>query len=165
MSSCALVDQLAHLRKSSIDSIDNEKVFNDFKKYMHVHRNIEDDIKIRLRKINASGKKTLFLLCGSAGDGKSHMLSYLLNYDQENLLKNFRVHNDATESNGPQKTAIETLNEVLDDFSDENLNLPGQNMILAINLGVLNNFIDSEFSKRYSKLREYVLNQKKEIVR
>lgn len=159
MSSCALVDQLAHLRKSSIDSIDNEKVFNDFKKYMHVHRNIEDDIKIRLRKINASGKKTLFLLCGSAGDGKSHMLSYLLNYDQENLLKNFRVHNDATESNGPQKTAIETLNEVLDDFSDENLNLPGQNMILAINLGVLNNFIDSEFSKRYSKLREYVLNQ------
>lgn len=156
MGVCALVDELNRLRKSSGDSIDSDKKFDDFKKYMHIKRTVEDDLKEILRCVNASNKKTLVLLCGSAGDGKSHMLSYLKNFDEEHLLSGYRIHNDATESSSPNKTAIETLNEVLDEFSDQKIDLDGKNLILAINLGVLNNFIESEYGKRFSALRSYV---------
>lgn len=156
MGVCALVDELNRLRKSSGDSIDNDKNFDDFKKYMHIKRPVEDDLKDILRCVNASNRKTLVLICGSAGDGKSHMLSYLKNSDEEHLLSEYRIHNDATESSSPNKTAIETLNEVLDDFSDQNICADGKNLILAINLGVLNNFIESEYGKRFGKLRTYV---------
>lgn len=156
MGVCALVNELNRLRKSSGDSIDSDKSFDSFKNYMHIRRNVEDDLKIILRNTNESGRKTLVLLCGSAGDGKSHMLSYLKNSDSEHLLENFRIHNDATESSAPNKTAIDTLNEVLEDFSDAKINNPGTNLILAINLGVLNNFIESEYGQRFSVLRTYV---------
>lgn len=156
MGVCGLVDELNRLRKSSGDSIDSDKNFDDFKKYMHIKRPVEDDLKDILRCVNASNRKTLVLLCGSAGDGKSHMLSFLKNLDAEHLLSGYRIHNDATESSSPNKTAIETLNEVLDDFSDQNIDADGKNLILAINLGILNNFIESEYGKRFNKLRTYV---------
>lgn len=156
MGTCILVNELNRLRKSSSDSIDSEKQFDEFKQYMHVRRRAEDDLKEVLRRTNASSTKTLVLVCGSAGDGKSHILSYLKNYDPENLLSDFIIHNDATESSAPNKTAIQTLNEVLDEFSDDKLDGSGKNLILAINLGVLNNFIESEYGHRFSKLREYV---------
>lgn len=156
MGVCALVDELNRLRKSSSDSIDSDKSFDEFKRYMHIRRNVEDDLKTILRDVRTAGIKTLFLLCGSAGDGKSHILSYLKNCDEEHLLEGFRIHNDASESSSPSKTAIETLNDVLDGFSDQNLEKPGENMILAINLGVLNNFIESEFGGRFTELKDYV---------
>ena len=156
MGVCLLVDELKRLRKSSSDSIDSEKSFDEFKQYMHIRRNVEDDLKLLLREVRQSGRKTLVLLCGSAGDGKSHMLSYLKNSDEENLLEGFRIYNDATESSAPNKTAIETLSEVLDDFSDSRIESPGGSLILAINLGVLNNFIESEYGKEYSELKKYV---------
>ena len=156
MGVCGLVDQLNRLRKSSSDSIDNEKKFDIFKQYMHVNRDVESDLKEILRHVNASHQKTLVLLCGSAGDGKSHMLSYLKNSDEEKLLENFRIHNDATESSAPDKTAIETLSDVLNGFSDENIDMPGKNYILAINLGVLNNFIESSYGENFKKMRKYV---------
>lgn len=156
MGVCALVDELNRLRKSSGDSIDSDKNFDEFKQYMHIRRNVEDDLKNILRDINNTNRKTLVLLCGSAGDGKSHMLSYLKNYDSENLLEGFHIHNDATESSAPNKTAIDTLNEVLRDFSDDRIDCPGSNLILAINLGVLNNFIESEYGQQFTILRRYV---------
>lgn len=156
MGVCTLVDELNRLRKSSGDSIDSDKSFDAFKQYMHIRRNVEDDLKEILRDVIKSNRKTLVLLCGSAGDGKSHMLSYLKNSDEDHLLEGFRVHNDATESSAPNKTAIDTLNEVLGDFSDDEIENPGKNLILAINLGVLNNFIESEYGKRFTLLRKYV---------
>ena len=158
MGTCIFVSELNRLRKSSRDSIDNEKQFDKFKQYMHVHRRAEDDLKEVLRRTNSSQRKTLVLVCGSAGDGKSHMLSYLKNYDSDNLLANYIIHNDGTESSSPNKTAVQTLNEVLDDFSDEKLDRSGKNLILAINLGVLNNFIESEFGYRYTRLHEYIIS-------
>lgn len=158
MANCKFINELNRLRKSSNDSIDNVEKFDQFKSYMHVTRTAEDDLKKILRKINASGKKTLVLLCGSAGDGKSHLLSYLKNSDEEHLIDNYFVYNDATESSAPSKTAIETLNDFLFSYRDENLERSGQNVILAINLGVLSNFIESEYGKSFSSLRKYVEN-------
>lgn len=156
MGNCKFVDELNRLRKSSSDSIDGIGKFNDFKKYMHVSRSAEEDLIEILHKIETSGKKSLVLLCGSAGDGKSHLLSYLKN--DLRLLDNYVVYNDATESSAPSKTAIETLNEALQEFSDENLDLPGDNFILAINLGVLSNFVESSYGDSFKQLREYVIN-------
>ena len=158
MSGCNFISKLNRLRKSSSDSIDNVDSFDGFKEYMHVVRDAEKDLKAVLRQVNAGAKKTLVLLCGSAGDGKSHLLSYLKNSDTENLLGNYIIHNDATESNAPEKTAIDTLCEVLSGFKDENLDLPGKNIILAINLGVLSNFIESQYGEEFKALKQYVFN-------
>lgn len=158
MSECNFINQLNRLKKSSSDSIDNVDSFDPFKEYMHVIRDAEIDLKNILRNVNMSGKKTLILLCGSAGDGKSHLLSYLKNSDAERLLECFVIYNDATESNAPDKTAIDTLYEVLSDFKDENLYNPGQSIILAINLGVLSNFIESKYGEQFTALKKYVFD-------
>lgn len=155
MGNCELVNQLNRLRKSSSDSIDAISRFDDFKKYMHVSRRVEQDLIDILNKVNSGEKKTLVLLCGSAGDGKSHLLSFLKN--EEKLLDNYIVYNDATESSSPSKTATDTLAEALQDFTDENVDLPGKNFILAINLGVLSNFIESKYGNSFKKLHEYVI--------
>lgn len=156
MDNCNFTYVLNRLRKSSNESIDNTEKFDKFKEYMHVTRPAEEDLKEILRKVNASEMKTLVLLCGSAGDGKSHLLSYLKNSDKEDLLADYVIFNDATESSSPSKTAIETLNELLNDFRDTNLKISGKNVILAINLGVLSNFIESEFGDEFTVLRKYV---------
>lgn len=156
MENCKLVDELNRLRKSSRDSIDGIGDFGDFKKYMHILRNVEEELIEILHKIEVSGRKSLVLLCGSAGDGKSHLLSYLKN--DLKLLDNYVVYNDATESSAPSKTAIETLSEALQGFSDKNLDQPGKNFILAINLGVLSNFVESTYREAFKQLREYVIN-------
>lgn len=156
MGNCKFVNELNRLRKSSSDSIDNVESFDPFKAYMHVTRTAEEDLKDILRRVNESGKKTLVLLCGSAGDGKSHLLSYLKNSDEENLLDGYIIYNDATESNSPSKTAIETLNELLEPFKDVNVDETGSNVILAINLGVLSNFVESEYGESYWLLKTYV---------
>lgn len=156
MENCKLVDELNRLRKSSRDSIDGIGDFGDFKKYMHILRNVEEELIEILHKIEVSGRKSLVLLCGSAGDGKSHLLSYLKN--DLKLLDNYVVYNDATESSAPSKTAIETLSEALQGFSDKNLDQPGKNFILAINLGVLSNFVESTYGEAFKQLREYVIN-------
>lgn len=95
MENCKLVAELNRLRKSSRDSIDGIGDFGDFKKYMHISRNVEEELIEILHKIEVSGRKSLVLLCGSAGDGKSHLLSYLKN--DLKLLDNYVVYNDATE--------------------------------------------------------------------
>ena len=43
MGVCDFVDILNRLRKSSRDSIDNIEIFDNFKKYMHVTRRMEED--------------------------------------------------------------------------------------------------------------------------
>lgn len=158
MGSCKFTNELNRLRKSSSDSIDHVEKFDRLKEYMHVTRTAEKDLKDVLRRVNASGKKTLVLLCGSAGDGKSHLLSFLKNSDEERLIDDYVVYNDATESSSPSMTAIQTLNNLLDQFKDSRLEMPGQNVILAINLGVLSNFIESEYGDKYKILRNYVEN-------
>lgn len=45
------------------------------------------------------------------------------------------------------------------DFSDDNINNTNtKNLIIAINLGTLNNFLDSEFNSNYKELKKFVDN-------
>ena len=154
---CKFVEQLARLRKLSAESVDNTNAFDEFKEYIHVERPVERELRNLLRKLNKTPQKRLVLLCGSAGDGKSHLLSYLKNVDSEKLLEDYELYNDATESSAPNLTSIDTLAEKLQDYDDEHYLIDnGKKMILAINLGTLSNFIESEKGKRFSALKQYV---------
>lgn len=154
---CDFAKQLSKLRKSSAEAVDNTTVFDKFKKYLHIERPVEVELKSLLREVNKTDGKRLVLLCGSAGDGKSHLISYLRNVDSEKLLSEYVLYNDATESSAPNLTSIDTLAEKLKPFNDENYTLDdGFKMILAINLGTLNNFIESEKGKQFSALKKYV---------
>ena len=154
---CNFIAVLSKLRKLSMESVENTASFDDFKKYLHVLRPVEEELRSLLNRVNAVNKKTLILLCGSAGDGKSHLLSYLRNADSANLLNGFELYNDATESSAPLLTSIDTLAEKLVQFNDDNCHSDdGFKMILAINLGTLNNFIDSEKGAAFSELKKYV---------
>lgn len=154
---CNFISVLSKLRKLSMESVENTASFDAFKKYLHVLRPVESDLRNLLSKVNAVNKKTLVLLCGSAGDGKSHLISYLRNADDAHLLDSFELYNDATESSAPMLTSIDTLAEKLAPFNDENCSIDdGFKMILAINLGTLNNFIESEKGKNFSTLKKYV---------
>lgn len=157
--SCEFIKQLTKLRKLSLEAVDHTEKFDDFKRYMHVERAVELDLRCLLRDLNKSPHKRLVLLCGSAGDGKSHLLSYLKNSDEEQLLKNYEVYNDATESSAPNLTSIDTLAEKLQDYDDDHYLIDdGKKLILAINLGTLSNFIESDQGRHFSKLKDYVTN-------
>ena len=109
-----LIDTLKVLRGSSKEAVENINVFQPFKKYMHIKRNIQDELMNIIQQTNMSTHKQLILVCGSVGDGKSHILSYLKH--EMKVLEQFYLHNDATESISPDMTSIETLDKVLNEF-------------------------------------------------
>jgi DNA phosphorothioation-dependent restriction protein DptF len=153
-----LINELKRLKESSKEAVENLNSFSSFKEYMHVKRKVQDELFNLIEQSNKSSKSQLILVCGGVGDGKSHLISYFIKQHPQ-LMNNFKTHNDATESFEPQKTSIDTLNDVLEAFSDENLENSNEKFILAINLGALSNFIDSEYKDRFQKLREYVLQK------
>lgn len=154
---CELIVQLRKLRKSSVESVENTTAFDQFKEYLHVERQVEIELRKLLKEVSQKQDKCLILLCGSAGDGKSHLISYMKNFDSEGLLSEYETYNDATESSEPKLTSIDTLTQKLSAFDDEHYDSQdGKKMIVAINLGTLNNFIESDKGKSFSKLRKYV---------
>lgn len=155
--SCSFISVLRQLSNLSCDAVANVDSFGELKKYLHVRRSPENALRNLLSRIENVPHKQLVLLCGSAGDGKSHLLSHLKN--EEHILDNYIVINDATESDAPNRTAISTLAKKIAAFSDANINNGNiEKIILAINLGMLNNFIDSDEGKSFSLLRLYVEN-------
>jgi DNA phosphorothioation-dependent restriction protein DptF len=154
-----LVSIFKKCKQSSKEAVENLDLFSEFKEYMHVKRPVEEELENLIYKSKVSETSQLILVCGGVGDGKSHIISYLKKR-MHFLEESFYLHNDATESFEPQKTSIETLSEVLAGFSDEGLiKCKNEKVILAINLGALNNFIDSEEGKSFSRLKEYVLEK------
>ena len=155
---CPLVNELKRLKKSSSEAVDNDEEFSPFKMYMHIHRSLEDDLVNKIEQAKKRAGKSLILVCGNVGDGKSHVISYL-KHTRSDLLDGFIIHNDATESRSPNRDEKEELAMVLHNFRDDCIaNDSDDKIIVAINLGVLSNFIDSEKGKGrvFSKLAEYV---------
>lgn len=151
-----LLRELRRLKDSSQEAIENANQFSRFKKYLHVDRKIQLDLEKVLEANKDRSKGNLILLCGSVGDGKSHLLAYLKENKPE-LIHNYTIFNDATESFSPNKNAMETLEEVLRSFSDQNIESSEDKVILAINMGVLHNFITTEHKEyKYTKLKQFV---------
>lgn len=157
---CELVEELRKLKKSSLEAVDSEKEFSDFKQYMHIHRKVEDDLINTIEHAKNLPGKCLVLVCGNVGDGKSHLISYLKHHENH-YLDGFEIHNDATESFDRYKDEKQTLAEVLREFSDERLQEDGNcKKIVAINMGVLSNFLESEQGSDFTKLAQYVEDNK-----
>lgn len=153
-----LLGELSKLKDSSKEAVEDSNQLNDFKKYLHVERSIQKEFLNKLEEVAKLNSSHLVMLCGSVGDGKSHLLAYL-NTEYPELAKNFKIHNDATESFDPNKNAIDTLATVLNDFKDDNFENSNEKLILAINLGVLNNFMESDYaSKEYTKLKNILVD-------
>lgn len=151
-----LAEALQNLRESSRHAIAEGNSFNldDFGKYFHVEREIEEKLADKIKSCHDQNGAKLLLVCGNVGDGKSHILSHL-NKEVPNEIKKFKIHNDATEAHDPNSNSNETLNRVLKSFRDENIKETNEKLILAINLGTLNNFIEVHGNK-YQKLQNYV---------
>lgn len=154
-----LIQELSKLKESSKEAVEGLNTFSKFKTYMHVNRDVQDELQQIILEADKEESSQLILVCGSVGDGKSHIISYFKN-KYPDVMSNFTLHNDATESLEPNKTSMDTLNDVLDNFSDEKIGTSVEKLILAINLGTLNNFIDSEYGNRFTVLRKYVESKK-----
>lgn len=149
------VDSLDVLKISSKEAVENLDQFSDFKEYMHVKRTMQDQLIEMIKKASESNKSELIMICGSVGDGKSHLLSYIKHHYPE-MMASFKLYNDASESFDPKKTSMDTLSEELDVFSDAGLESGEvKKIIIAINLGTLNNFIESKYKERFKKLRGF----------
>ena len=154
-----LIQELSKLKESSKEAVEGLNTFSKFKTYMHVNRDVQDELQEIILEADKERKAQLVLVCGSVGDGKSHIISYFKN-KYPDIMSNFTLHNDATESLEPNKTSMDTLNDVLDNFSDEKIETSSEKLILAINLGTLNNFIDSEYGNRFTVSQKYVESKK-----
>ncbi|WP_368246141.1 DNA phosphorothioation-dependent restriction protein DptF [Clostridium paraputrificum] len=154
-----LIQEISKLKESSKEAVEALNKFSDFKKYMHITRDAQIELEGLILDAYEQTGSQLILVCGSVGDGKSHIISYFKNKYPEKMAS-FVLQNDATESLAPDKTSMDTLNEVLENFSDEKIDSSNEKCILAINLGTLNNFIDSEYGERFTILKKFVAEKK-----
>lgn len=144
-----LQEAFLHLSQHSVDSVQNGKSFTNWDEYMHVDRPIESTLLKKMNAIDIAGGG-IVLLVGSAGDGKSHLISRI---KQMSDWGDNSFYNDATASSSPKKTAIDTLKEALIEYKDENLYKTSKKLVLAINLGKLNALIDDEeFIAEYKEI-------------
>lgn len=152
--------ELQKLRESSKHAVANGASYNldEFREYLHIEREVESKLKERIVLCSKSDKAQLLLVCGNVGDGKSHILSYL-NKELSEEISQFKIHNDATESHNPNEKSNQTLLKLLSGFQDDKIEKCSDKIILAINLGTLNNFLD-EFSEKFGKLVDYVSKNK-----
>lgn len=153
---CQFVEAMEGLKSSSSLSVANDK-FSDFNKYMHIASKMDDRLRTVIRA-SVKRNKSLVLVCGNSGDGKSHLIANFISQGEIDT-EIFDIYIDATSSDKKGMRANEKLREKLDEFSDEKLN-NGRTyrLIVAINLGVLNDFIKN-YQNEYSALKEYVDEQ------
>lgn len=138
MDDTALIKVFKRLCQGSNQSVQNGIILDDFDRYMHVDRPIDNAVRKAMEDIRQEGGGILFLV-GSAGDGKSHMISTL-----KNEYNDFEFRNDASESPWPNVESIDALKIFLNNFKDATLHTTTSKMLVAINMGKLSAFIDDE---------------------
>ncbi|MBO3284810.1 DNA phosphorothioation-dependent restriction protein DptF [Paenibacillus sp. FSL M8-0228] len=152
-----LIRELKRLQESSKEAVESAGSFSYYKDYLHVKRGPQAQVEKMLeRKLDQQGSNLLFI-CGSVGDGKSHLLAYLRSHRPE-LIKEYTIINDATESYSPEMNAMETLVKALEGFKDQNLSTSIQKVILAINMGVLHNFVYDPNNAEFKGLASFIEN-------
>lgn len=155
-----LLEELKKLRESSKYAVAQGTYsnLNGFKKYLHIERDVEKKLRAIITNASENNKSQLLLVCGNVGDGKSHILSHL--HDElKDVISQFIIHNDATESHNPNESSNETLYKLLEGFKDERLKESKDKVILAINLGTLSKFIE-EYGNEFIILKEYINSSK-----
>ena len=147
MEDTALIKVFRRLSQGSKQSVQSGKELDAFDKYMHVDRPIDKVVRDAMNDIQQEGGGILFLV-GSAGDGKSHMISTL-----NKEYPDFMFKNDASESPWPTVDSIDALKIFLADFKDATLQSTTSKMLVAINMGKLSAFIDdAEVQASFSEI-------------
>ena len=136
MEDTTLVKTFRRLSQGSRQSVQSGSELDDFDEYMHVDRPIDKAVRKAMDEIRLAGGGIL-LLVGSAGDGKSHMISTL-----RKDYADFEFRNDASESPWPTIKSIDALKIFLANFKDASLYSTSSKMLVAINMGKLSGFID-----------------------
>ena len=155
-----LLKILKNLEVGSIESVENEN-FSELKRYLHVSRSIQKEFIEKAKQIYEKDSSHLIMICGSVGDGKSHLLAYL-NDEHPDIYKAFTVKEDGTASYDYDKNPVQTLVDMLSDFNDENIfdESNKTKFILGINLGTLNNFLESEYADKFKKFSDIIEDSK-----
>ncbi len=144
-----LLNQLKALCHGSQEAVQSGTHFSELDKYLHVNRPIDNEVCDHMDDILRVGGGIL-LLVGSAGDGKSHMISYLKSIEK---YKEFVFYNDATEGCSPQISAVETLKFALRDYRNTTLNETTSKTVLAVNIGKLQDLVENdEFREEFTEL-------------
>lgn len=138
MNDTALIKVFRRLCQGSKKSVQSGRELDDFDKYMHVDRPIDKAVRDVMDGIRRECGGIVFL-AGSAGDGKSHIISTL-----KKDYPDFEFKNDASESPWPTVDSIDALKIFLADFKDDTLHSTDTKMLVAINMGKLSAFIDDE---------------------
>lgn len=113
------------------------------KQYLYVATDVENAFKEKLGEIKPG---EIVFLCGSSGDGKSEILT---RYQQEYSEK-VTFHLDATHSFEPDRTAIDTLNDV---FEKQQINR--RPLVVGINIGMLANY-EREGSENHKEIKQAI---------
>ncbi len=151
MKDSPLVKIFRELGQGAKSSVQDGDALGTIDKYLHVKRPVDDILLQKMHEIDVAGGG-LVLLAGSAGDGKSHLISCI---KSEGSFRGFSYYNDATESYSPTVTATQTLEKGLSQFKDCNIDSTSAKMLLAINLGKLNEFIEADsVRKEYGELTD-----------
>jgi DNA phosphorothioation-dependent restriction protein DptF len=155
-----LINELQKLRESSKYAVaqGTHSNLNEFKRYLHIEREVEKKLKTIITSAFENNISQLILVCGNVGDGKSHILSHL-HEELKDVISQFIIHNDATESHNPNESSNETLYKLLEGFKDEKLKESKDKVILAINLGTLSKFIE-EYGNEFIILKDYINSSK-----
>ena len=147
MNTSEYLELIQTLSQGSLSSVQSGKDLSKLDQYLHIKRSIEDVLCEKMDSVNVENGG-IVLLVGSAGDGKSHLVSTIRSREE---YTDFCFYNDATESYSPTKTAVDTLKEVLIDYNDENINDTNKKLVLNINHGKLNAFIEDDEAKESYK--------------
>ena len=152
---CKFIEVMEKLKSSSSSSVANEE-FSAFNYYMHTPSKMDDMLA---NIITEAGKypKSLVLVCGNSGDGKSHLIARL---KEQNIIDDkFEVYIDATSADKKGMKANDKLREKLLLLSDEKLSEGNEvRLIIAINLGILNDFLKN-YENEFSVIKKYVDEQ------
>ena len=147
MDETTLVKIFRRLSQGSKESVQSGLELDEFDSYMHVERPIDKAVRNTMDEIRIEGGGILFLV-GSAGDGKSHMISTL-----KKEYTDFEFRNDASESPWPNIESIDALKIFLNDYKDITLHTTSSKMLVAINMGKLSAFIDdNEVQTEFSEI-------------
>jgi DNA phosphorothioation-dependent restriction protein DptF len=131
-----LIQALSVLSKSSPYAVSTERLdsissdLDDIKNYLYITTDIEIDFKTHLTSLSPNDKKIIFL-SGSSGDGKSEILTRY----SHSFSKRAKFHLDATHSFDPNANAIQTLNELFEEFE-----AGSHPLVIGINVGMLGNY-------------------------
>ena len=148
MSEITLRQALSVLAKSSpfsVTTVSDRKndIYDDIKQYLYIEQDIEKDFNARLSQLRQGD---VVFLCGSSGDGKSEILKRCYN----EYKNQFRFHLDATHSFAPNQSAIQALDQLFDEMSEN-----PQALILGINVGMLANYA-KEGAERHNHIKEII---------